>query len=519
MSHSRVLVVEDHPASRKMLESMLLKSYEVMSAESGTQAIEIAKNKKPDLVLLDIEMPGLDGFQTQEILKSGIIDQATPVIFLTAREDSKSREKGLEAGAVDYITKPYDKQELSIKVKNHLALFEAHKEIEARNKVMAREMEMASQLQNSLLPQDLPRLDNLSLYAYYKPVSEAGGDFYDIIELPGSRLGFVQVDVSGHGVASAMVGAMFKMAFQSFARLTNSTAGLLKVINDEMFKILPDSDFLTVFYGIINVETLELTFTNAGHPKPLLFKKSNETISFYQSDLDSYGITSIQSIELTVEAMDSSSWETLVTGDVITLTTDAPRETQALDDSGIPALDQNGLQIVVRGVKTDDGLWGPEVMLYLSNQTGRDITVQADDFSVNGYMITPILSCNVIDGKVAYSTIYLDAEELEKNGIDQIDTIECTFVVCDPNTWDTIFESGPVTIQIPNYSIKTGVLSSKKARTSAPFVFDMPCVFEVLFLHDDPCQQLSQHRRLLEVDLCAAQLPAAERNTADVAIR
>ena len=278
MSHSRVLVVEDHPASRKMLESMLLKSYEVMSAESGTQAIEIAKNKKPDLVLLDIEMPGLDGFQTQEILKSGIIDQATPVIFLTAREDSKSREKGLEAGAVDYITKPYDKQELSIKVKNHLALFEAHKEIEARNKVMAREMEMASQLQNSLLPQDLPRLDNLSLYAYYKPVSEAGGDFYDVIELPGSRLGFVQVDVSGHGVASAMVGAMFKMAFQSFARLTNSTAGLLKVINDEMFKILPDSDFLTVFYGIINVETLELTFTNAGHPKPLLFKKSNETI-------------------------------------------------------------------------------------------------------------------------------------------------------------------------------------------------------------------------------------------------
>lgn len=272
MTHSRVLVVEDHPVSRKMLESMLLKSYEVMSAESGTQAIEIARNKKPDLVLLDIEMPGLDGFQTQEILKKGIIDQATPVIFLTAREDSESREKGLEAGAVDYITKPYDKQELSIKVKNHLALFEARKEIEARNKVMAREMEMASQLQNSLLPQDLPRLDNLSLFAYYKPVSEAGGDFYDVIELPENRIGFVQVDVSGHGVASAMVGAMFKMAFQSFARLTDSTAGLLKVINDEMFKILPDSDFLTVFYGILNVETLALTFTNAGHPKPLLYR-------------------------------------------------------------------------------------------------------------------------------------------------------------------------------------------------------------------------------------------------------
>jgi serine phosphatase RsbU (regulator of sigma subunit) len=278
MTHSRVLVVEDHPLSRKMLESMLLKSYEVMSAESGMQAIEIAQNKKPDLVLLDIEMPGLDGFQTLEILKNGIIDQATPVIFLTAREDSQSREKGLEAGAVDYITKPYDKQELSIKVKNHLALYEARKEIEARNRVMAREMEMASQLQSSLLPQELPRLQKLSLSACYKPVSEAGGDFYDTIELPDNRIGFVQVDVSGHGVASAMVGAMFKMAFHSFARLTVSTAGLLKVINDEMYKVLPDSDFLTVFYGIINVDTLELTFTNAGHPKPLLFRSADRSI-------------------------------------------------------------------------------------------------------------------------------------------------------------------------------------------------------------------------------------------------
>ncbi len=278
MTHSRVLVVEDHPLSRKMLESMLLKSYEVMSAESGMQAIEIAQNKKPDLVLLDIEMPGLDGFQTLEILKNGIIDQATPVIFLTAREDSQSREKGLEAGAVDYITKPYDKQELSIKVKNHLALYEARKEIEARNRVMAREMEMASQLQSSLLPQELPRLQKLSLSACYRPVSEAGGDFYDTIELPDNRIGFVQVDVSGHGVASAMVGAMFKMAFHSFARLTVSTAGLLKVINDEMYKVLPDSDFLTVFYGIINVDTLELTFTNAGHPKPLLFRSADRSI-------------------------------------------------------------------------------------------------------------------------------------------------------------------------------------------------------------------------------------------------
>ena len=103
--------------------------------------------------------------------------------------------------------------------------------------------------------------------------------------------------------------------------------------------------------------------------------------------------------------MDSDSWETLAVGDVITLTTDAPREKQAVDQVGIPVLDQNGLEIVVRGVKTDDNLMGPEIMLFLSNQTGQNITVQANDFSINGYMITPLLSCDIIDGKVAYSTI------------------------------------------------------------------------------------------------------------------
>jgi len=278
MSISKVLVVEDHPSSRRMLEAMLRKSYQVISAASGQEAVDLARREGPDLVLLDIEMPGMDGFQTLDVLKGDVIDQAVPVIFLTAREDSESREKGLEAGAVDYITKPYDRQELSIKVKNHLALYEARKEIEARNRIMAREMEMASQLQSSLLPNEFPESDRIVFSVLYKPVSNAGGDFYDVISLPNSSIGFAQVDVSGHGVASAMIGAMFKMAFQSFARATNSPAKLLAVMNDELFRVLPDSDFLTVFYGIINNETLELVFTNGGHPRPFLYRRNLDRI-------------------------------------------------------------------------------------------------------------------------------------------------------------------------------------------------------------------------------------------------
>lgn len=272
MDQSKVMVVEDHPMSRRMLEAMLRGAYAVILAGSGEEAVGLAREHKPDLILLDIEMPGMDGFQTLEVLKDGVVDRAVPVIFLTAREDSESREKGLEAGAVDYITKPYDRQELSIKVKNHLALYEARKEIEARNRSMAREIEMASQLQSSLLPQKLPSNERLHFAVSYRPLSASGGDFYDVVELRDGSIGFVQVDVSGHGVASAMIGAMFKMAFHTFAKDTPSPARLLATINDEMFRVLPDADFLTVFYGIINPASLELVFTNAGHPRPFLFR-------------------------------------------------------------------------------------------------------------------------------------------------------------------------------------------------------------------------------------------------------
>ncbi len=90
--------------SRRILSAMLRRTYDVIEAESGKQALQMAAEYQPDLVLLDIEMPGMDGFETLEALKPGVIEPSVPVIFLTAREDSESREKGLEAGAVDYLT-------------------------------------------------------------------------------------------------------------------------------------------------------------------------------------------------------------------------------------------------------------------------------------------------------------------------------------------------------------------------------------------------------------------------------
>ncbi|MEA4870132.1 hypothetical protein SDC9_121955 [bioreactor metagenome] len=204
----------------------------------------------------------------------------------------------------------------------------------------------------------------------------------------------------------------------------------------------------------ITVQALDVSI-NGIMLSPIFFcevaagKKSNETISFYQTDLDNAGISTIQSIELKIEALDSDSWDTILEGNPITVRTDAPDKQQVLDTRGTPALDLNGLEIIVRGIKTEDSTWGPDIQLFLQNHTGRDITVQVGNFSINGFMVSPIFSGDIKDGKVAYYSISLSKEELDKNGIDEIRSMECSFIVIDPNTWDTIFESDPVTIQFP----------------------------------------------------------------------
>ncbi len=158
------------------------------------------------------------------------------------------------------------------------SLNQANEEIEAKNRIMAREIEMAVQLQNALLPERFPSIECLKLSVAYNPVSGAGGDFYDVIRFSDSIVGFVQVDVSGHGVAAAMIGAMFKMAFQSFARAVPSPAGLLATINDQLFRLLPDSEFLTAFYAVMDTESLDLVYCNGGHPAPLLYRKQTHQI-------------------------------------------------------------------------------------------------------------------------------------------------------------------------------------------------------------------------------------------------
>ncbi len=277
-SRSRILVVDDFPTGRRLLAHKLKENYSVTTAASGEEAVALANQHQPDLILLDVEMPGLDGFGTLELLRRGVIEETVPVIFVTARRDKESRNKGLAAGAVDFLTKPYDKEELLIKVTNHLALHEARKQLDHANRQMAEELKMASDLQRALLPSQFPANERLTFCAVFIPASQASGDLYDVVTLPNGQIAFAQVDVSGHGVRSAMIGAMFKMGFQATSKSDFSPSLFLARLNDDLVAVTPDTDYLTAFCGLIDRDSQELVYSNAGHPRPFLYQHALQEV-------------------------------------------------------------------------------------------------------------------------------------------------------------------------------------------------------------------------------------------------
>jgi DNA-binding response OmpR family regulator len=134
MGKSRVLVVDDNLGNIHIIETILRKAeYQVVTATSGAEALEIAEQFLPDMILLDIIMPEMDGFETCKKLKELNSTREIPVIFLTAEKDAKSIIRGLELGAVDYLTKPFISAEFRIRIKTHLELRQSKEIITQKN--------------------------------------------------------------------------------------------------------------------------------------------------------------------------------------------------------------------------------------------------------------------------------------------------------------------------------------------------------------------------------------------------
>ncbi|NVM20943.1 MAG: response regulator [Desulfobacterales bacterium] len=268
-----LLIVDDSPLSVALLEKMLRKEgYAVITARDGPQARKLAFEAKPDLIILDIMMPGEDGFKVIGHLKKNARTASIPVIFLTGRDDLNAKVAGFDLGAVDYITKPFHGPEVLARVRLHLKLSLATNSLIASQ---ASKLKQLKEAQTSMLtePDDLPRAH---FSVYYSSLLEAGGDFYDVFPISDEMFGYFVVDVSGHNIATSYITAAVKALLKQNCTPIYGPTESMRMINDVLVEILPEGMYLTACYAKLNRRKKLLSIVNAGHPPVVYLPKDGE---------------------------------------------------------------------------------------------------------------------------------------------------------------------------------------------------------------------------------------------------
>jgi sigma-B regulation protein RsbU (phosphoserine phosphatase) len=273
MVKESILLVDDNPTNLQMLFQLLEKSVgcKLLVAKSGETALTIARRTQPDLILLDIMMPGIDGFEVCRRLKADPATRPIPVIFLSALDETADKVKGLQLGAVDYVSKPFQAEEVIARVNTHLTIHRLNREVQEQRDQLEHELKVVSKLQRELLPEGLPALRGLRLAVHYDTSRYAGGDYYDVVELPDGRCGLLVADSEGHSAPATVMMAMTCALFRSCPDLHDQPDKVLDFINTNLCKVNKKS-FVSALYAVYDNNRRTLRVARAGHPVPILFR-------------------------------------------------------------------------------------------------------------------------------------------------------------------------------------------------------------------------------------------------------
>jgi serine phosphatase RsbU (regulator of sigma subunit)/CheY-like chemotaxis protein len=304
-----LLVVDDAPANIQVAQSILKDEYKIRVATSGAKALELVKVEPvPDLVLLDVMMPEIDGYEVCRRLKAEDATRDIPVIFLTGKTDAEDEAKGLEVGAVDYIRKPFSPAIVKARVRTHLMLRDARGELARQLFAIQHELELAREIQLSILPRQLPKMDGLEIAARYLPMSTVAGDFYQFLVVDEKHIGMLVADVSGHGPAAALIASMLRIALAAQLPCASEPAKVLWGLNQALCGKL-GHNFVTAVYVFVDIEKEILSYAGAGHPPLLLWNRSSGSTREIEENglfLGQFPGETYTAVEIPLEAGDRS---------------------------------------------------------------------------------------------------------------------------------------------------------------------------------------------------------------------
>jgi phosphoserine phosphatase RsbU/P len=274
-----LLLVDDNPSHIHVVHSILKDDYKIRIATNGAKALDLAKVKPlPDLILLDVMMPDMDGYEVCGHLKANQETRDIPVIFLTLKMEVADETRGFEVGAVDYIHKPFSPPIVKARVRTHLSLREARETLARQLIAINNELEMARQIQLAILPRETPKLQGLDIAARYIPMSSVAGDFYDFIVVDEKRLGILIADVFGHGLPSALIASMLQSAFAAQSAHASDPVRVLSALNRALFGKFR-SHFVTAAYIFLDLEKSSVNYAGAGHPPLLVWRKRSGNVT------------------------------------------------------------------------------------------------------------------------------------------------------------------------------------------------------------------------------------------------
>ena len=274
-----VLVVDDAPPNIQVVNSILKNTYKVRIATNGEKALESVKmSPPPDLILLDVMMPGMDGYEVCTHLKTDPLTKDIPVIFLTGQTETADETRGFEVGAVDYIHKPFSPAVVQARVQTHLVLRGIREQLAQQLFTIQKELETARQIQLSILPREIPKIEGLDIAARYIPMTSVAGDFYDFLAVDSRHVGIFVADVSGHGMPAALIASMLKIALAGQAHNAANPAELLRGLNLALCGKF-QHHYVTAAYAYLDMDKRIVTYAGAGHPPFLMWNGSGDGVT------------------------------------------------------------------------------------------------------------------------------------------------------------------------------------------------------------------------------------------------
>ena len=273
----KILVVDDEPdveplVLQRMRRDIRPRKYEFVFAHNGVEAVELLnKDEDIDMVISDINMPQMDGLTL--LVQISEINPNIRSIIVSAYGDMKNIRTAMNRGAFDFVTKPLDSGDLRVTIERTLRHMEEWREaLSSRDKLVAlqNELDVASGIQQSILPTVFPSRNDYQIYASMEPARNVGGDFFDVVRLEGNGVGLAIADVSDKGVPAALF-MMSSRTWMKGAAISSPEPGtVLGEVNALLHEDNETQMFVTVLYAVYDPETGEFTYASGGHDAPLL---------------------------------------------------------------------------------------------------------------------------------------------------------------------------------------------------------------------------------------------------------